>query len=327
MDLDPHTITLADITVPRTRIPEELHVGRELGKGANNKVCACEWEGERCVMRVPRRRSDTQQRGSAVWELRYTLRASQLRVGPTVRRVWYARHASRDWPSGLYMIMDRYDDDLETVLCEDHSAQQGAREHHALLERAICSCLERLAAERMFVFDLKPSNMVLRISDAGEVDVRIIDYGRDFCEWAGCLTDPSRATPHLDFLTRTLDANGDADYGVDAGADDGADDMRAAVVTHILFATMMMLLASTTTFALYDTRDRHRMDAETRKRINPVCHAAGRLLDSMQGRHVQLVRKLLRMDEVRGVLRHYHGRRNAGTHRTFEYARGHEVVA
>ena len=78
------SVTLADVSVPRTVLPDDVSVGDELGKGTNNKVLRCMWKGERCVLRVPRRRSDTQQRGSAAWELRHTLRASELAVGPRV---------------------------------------------------------------------------------------------------------------------------------------------------------------------------------------------------------------------------------------------------
>ena len=51
---------------------------------------------------------------------------------------------------------------------------------------------------------------------------------------------------------------------------------------------------------------------------------AGDLIRSMQGRNVALLREVLRTDEVRGVLRHYHGRRDAGTKRTLRFAEGVE---
>ena len=38
----------------------------------------------------------------------------------------------------------------------------------------------------------------------------------------------------------------------------------------------------------------------------------------------EVVREVLRVDEVRGVLHHYHGRRYAGTRRTLRLARGVE---
>ena len=301
-------MTLADVMVSRTKIPDDMAIGDELGKGANNKVLRCSWKDTRCVLRVPRRRSDTQQRGSAIWELRHTLRASELKVGPMVLHAWYARHATREWPSGLYIVMERYDDDLETVLCESTDAQDDMIKNRDRIGRAITDCVATLAQERIFVYDLKPSNVVIRIADEN-IDVRIIDFGRDFCEWSGCLTDPSRNTPHVDMLIRSIDT--------------GDDDKR---IVHILFATMMIILSSTTTSTLYDSREHHRMDASTRASVHPLLEITKRLLSSMQGRHVSLVRNMLRMDEVRGVLRHYHGRRNSGTHRTLAFASGVECV-
>ena len=97
-----------------------------------------------------------------------------------------------------------------------------------------------------------------------------------------------------------------------------------AVVSHVLFAAMLVQLAATTTHRIYRDRHNHRMGAEERAAANPVAPLATQLLDGMQARNVALVREVLRVDDVRGVLRHYHGRRNAGTHRTLAFARGAE---
>lgn len=302
------SIELADVTVARTKIPDTMVIGGELGKGTNNKVYKCTYMGKRCVLRAPRRRSDTQQRGSAIWELRHTLRASELKVGPTVLVAWYARHATREWPSGLYIIMERYDDDLETILCERADTRDVTIENRERIGAAIVSCLSTLASERIFVYDLKPSNIVLRTVADDDVDVRIIDFGRDFCEWPGCLTDPSSNTPHVDMLSRRVD------------------DPTGKQLEHVLFSTMMVVLSATTTTSLYQTRERHRMNATARAAIHPIAPLVQRLLGGMQGRNIALVRSVLRMDEVRGVLRHYHTRRNSGTHITFAYARGTETM-
>lgn len=306
-ELDASTVTLEDITVPRTRLPEDICLGRSIGKGTNNRVIECTWKGVRCVLRAPRRRSDTQQRGSAVWELRHTLRASELEVGPTVMATWFARHATREWPSGLYMVMERFDEDLETVLCEDSEWMETVLERRDQIEASICRCLEVLSREHLFVFDLKPSNLVLRLRD-DSVEVRVIDFGRDFCEWSGEHKDPTRCSPNIDMLSRVFDGWSDSNERI----------------THLVFACMMVILGSTTTRTIYETRERHRMDAARRQRINPISTSVSTLLDSMEGRHVEVLRSLLRMDDVRGVLRHYHGRRNAGTHRTLCLAKGKE---
>ena len=303
--MDPNTVCLDDISVPRTRIPDELVVMDSIGKGTNNRVHTATWHGDPCVLRAPRRRSDTQQRGSAIWELRHCLHASDIGVGPKVYAAWYARHATQEWPSGLYVVMERFDDDLETLLLDTDLT-----EHRDAIQTSLVHCLSTLARERILVFDLKPSNIVVRITDGDHVDVRMIDFGRDFCEWTGCVADPTRNTPHIDMLSRTLADHPDAEE----------------LTTHLLFATMMVILSSTTTRVLHETRGEHRMDSHRRSMVHPIANATCELLDSMQGRNVQILRTVLRMDEIRGVLAHYHGRRNAGTRRTLAFARGIECV-
>ena len=73
---------LSEITVSRTKIPHDLEVHEELGKGSNNKVFAATYKGEDVVFRVPRRRSDTQQHGSAHWEYQHMKLASECNVAP-----------------------------------------------------------------------------------------------------------------------------------------------------------------------------------------------------------------------------------------------------
>ena len=66
------------------------------------------------------------------------------------------------------------------------------------------------------------------------------------------------------------------------------------------------------------------MGGEQRAGINPLASRAAALLAGMQECNIALVRDVLRADEVKGVLRHYHSRRNAGTKRTLRLARGAE---
>jgi hypothetical protein len=301
---------LADITVPRTRFPEAVRIRRELGRGANNRVYECEYEGADCVLRVPRRRSDTQQHGSAAWECRHTLRASELEAAPRVHAIWNARHAHGAWPSGLYVISERYPHDFDAVLSKA-DLRALAMEVRDQIGAQIVARLEALARDHMFVFDLKPSNLVLSGLSTGDPDVRIIDYGRDFCEWrAGAGHD--RATPHIDMLRRRI---------LEATPDAPAADVDARI-SHVLFCTMVVVLAATTTHQLRADRRENRTDVADRRRLNPMTPVATRLLGSMRGVDLSLMRHLLRMDEVRGVLRHYHGRRDAGTRRTLALAKG-----
>ena len=103
------------LLVPRVRIPKGLELKEELGKGSNNKVFRSTLNGTDYAFRVPRRKSDTQQRGSAVWEFRHTLKASQLGVGPLVYD-WRAARGTRRrsslrtracaCASGLYVLTE-----------------------------------------------------------------------------------------------------------------------------------------------------------------------------------------------------------------------------
>ena len=237
--------------------------------------------------------------------------AAQLGVGPAVHTAWYARHATRDWHSGLYVISDHYPYDLETVLCDDSKHHDTIMEQRGALTRSLIQCLHRLSEENIFVYDVKPSNVVLRFDedDADQMDTRIIDFGRDFCEWSGCNADPESNTPVVDMLRKKI----------------ARDETADAVVSHVLFATMMVILSSTITHAVYHDRTKHRLDKSARARIHPLAEATSQLLDSMRGENLALLYDVLRMDDVRGVLRHYHGRRNSGTKRTIAMARGVEL--
>lgn len=311
IDADPAHFAQTSLAVPRPRIPTDMQVRRELGKGSNNKVFAATWKDYEVVLRAPRRKSDTQQKASAIWEFRHTLKASQLGVGPLVYDAWYAKHAKDEWPSGLYVITERLDCDLHTALCDDAGMRQHVLQHVDVLGDALVACLRTLANNFVFVYDLKPSNIMVRVRDGG-VDVRVIDFGRDFCEWAGCEHDPDSRTPIVDMLRKRLIARDGAQYD-------------PKLVPHLLFVSMLLVLSATTTHILHEDRVEHRMSADGRAKAHPVAAQARSLLDTVQGRNLALVREVLRTDEVRGVLRHYHGRRNAGTRRTLRYAKGVEV--
>ena len=154
--IHPHMpFDLSEITVKRTKLPEDLEIYEELGKGSNNKVFAASYRGQVVVLRVPRRRSDTQQHGSAHWEYQHMSMASEWKVGPTIHKAWYARHSTREWPSGLYVIMERLDHDMETALCEDRDVIPKMLRCKSAVESEVVRCLETLARKHLFVYDLK----------------------------------------------------------------------------------------------------------------------------------------------------------------------------
>lgn len=310
LDSDAALYPLEKLHVDTAEFPDDLRVNdKAIGRGSNNKAYAAMLGPKRVVLRVPRRKSDTQQKGSALWEFRQTLRAAQLGVAPKLHQAFYARHASDGWTSGLYMIMDRYDVDLDDAIVSDAETRQVLLDDGGTLLKSVgaqmVEHLARLADDRMFVFDLKPSNIVLKIKE-DSVDVRIVDFGRDFCEW--CVEDGDACM--LAGLRRRIEKI----------VDDEKD--RDALESHILFATMLVQISSTTTYALYQDRSHHRMDSAARLAANPFVPYAVELLDGMRTSSLSLMRWLLRTDGVRGVMRHYHGRRRSGTESTLRLARG-----
>lgn len=283
----------------RDILPRDFRVHEELGKGSNNKVLRVTWDGDEVILRVPRRKSDTQQRGSAKWEYLHTLLASNLEVGPRLRRAWFSRHSEDGWPSGLYMVMDHYSFDLETLIMKHRRVAVERREE---IGAQIVSKIECMAKNNLLLYDLKPSNIVINASPE-RLDVRIIDYGKDFCEW-----DPGAHAMQVDVNTPVLSI-------IRTLSKDDEERVR-----HVAFATMLVQLSSVTTRHIYEDRRKHRMDRAERCRVNPTAPLADRLLKSMQGRNVHLLREILRTDPIRSVLQHYHGKRNAGTRRTLQFA-------
>lgn len=320
IDNDPLGFVQHRLRVHDARLPGDLSVELAeddmLGKGKNNRVFSARYRGQPCVLRAPRRRSDTQERGSALCEAYYSLLASKLGVGPKVYAAWWARHAHDGQPSGLYLVTEAFDMDLETYLTDpEHAAAAAA--HVDEVAAAVLGGIETLAKHRFFLYDLKPSNVVLRLGrDGRPSSVRLIDFGRDFCE-APCDGLDEVRTPHLTLLDRLVERHGKA-----SGSE--SSDMRGQRAAHVLTLTMLVQLASTTTKRLRDTRLEHRLSQTQRQALHGLPRIAKKLIDGTQARNLRLVRALLRSDDVRGVLRHYHGRRCAGTRRTLRYARGVE---
>jgi hypothetical protein len=302
---DPVTYSASKLVRSKTILPSGLQLGEvELGKGSNNRVVEATWNGKACAVRMPRRRSDTQQKGSATWEFRHTLRASQLGAAPAIYAAWYAKHATGDFPSGLYLVTECFPHDYEELLRSRSRREYAVGQREGIAE-AVTASLSKLASADMFLYDLKPSNLVLD-TQGGDVAVKIIDFGRDFCEW-GFTKQKDAFSPVIDMVDRLVEGDGERRR-------------------HVLFASMLVQLAATTTHQLREDRHDHRMSREQRKEVNGIACAAGRLLDTMQGRNLRVLREVLRSDQVRGVLAHYHGRRNSGTRRTLRLARGLETT-
>lgn len=280
-------------------LPPDFKILKELGRGSNNRVYKVIWKKEVRIFRTPRRKSDTQQFHSAKWEYIHTARASDLKVAPKLHDAWYSRHADDKWSSGLFMVMDYYPDDVEDLYLNEKKRATFAARSTDISHRLV-SHLQTLADNDILVYDLKPANIVLKLDD--DVDVRIIDYGRDFCEYRH-RDEIDVNTPVIDMVDRLCKGDG-------------------ALRKHLLFATMLVQLSATTTRHIYGDRRNHRMAKEERRNMNPLNAVTNKFLDSMQATNIALLRIILRHNEVKGVLVHYHGRRNAGTGRTLRFAVG-----
>lgn len=304
---DPFEFCSSKLHVHHTVLPDEMEWSAtdQIGKGSNNRVYECTYRGEECVFRVPRRHSDTQQRGSAVWEALHTLTASQLGVAPAVQKAWYAKHSTEEYPSGLYLITDRYED-YDRVLMTPGEADSSDE-----VADLVAQHLATLSQNGFFLYDLKPSNVVVGYDDEDVLDVRLIDFGRDFCEWKAS-SSKDRCTPVIDMVERHV-----AERGL-------PEEEASEVVAHVLFGAMLVQAAASATRFLYHDRRDHKMGAEERNKANGLARKAASFLDSMQGQNLSLLRVVLRSDPVRGVLRHYYGRRCSGTKRTLLLARGVE---
>jgi hypothetical protein len=307
---DPSSVTVESLTSSPPFF-KSLRVCKSLGKGANNRVWKVIADGNPYALRGPRRGSDTQQRYHALWEYRQTLRSSQLGVSPAIYKSCLLRHKSGRWPAGLYVLTDCMDVELDDLMI-DHAER--ATVHRGEIVAQVLSHLKTLAQEHVFVYDLKPSNVMISFRD-DRATVKLVDFGTDFCEWGKCRSDDAyRHAPILDMIRATLKKRTEmADRPEDVDH----------LTSHILFVCMLVQLSSTTTARLHEERRHTCMSAAERTEANPFAPAARALLDSVRGIDLSLVRDVLRTDEVRGVLQHYNGRRNAGTRRTLRFARGY----
>lgn len=293
----------------QTRPGTGLHFGLKLlkllGKGSNNAVyLAQSKDGSKVVVRQPRRNSDTQRIGNASWEFRNTAIATQLGICPKMYDAWYVRHATRLQRGGLHIVCDYYPKDVHSLLCDNpYDVIPIAKE----MRTQVMKHLRTMADNNLFCYDLKPANMVFKDKP---VDVRLIDFGRDFCEW--------RPYSHKnEFLERAPVLS----Y-IQNLADKYADDRLSPEVlyTDLTFAVMVIMLSANIAFTLDQSRNAIRASFAERSILNFMAGAAAELRTSTRGSHVTLIKEILRQRDIKDTIRHYMGRRNCGTKRVFYYA-------
>ncbi len=288
-------------------LPRNLVIVRQLGKGSNNTVyLAHDEDGNDYVVRDPRRNSDTQRIGNASWEFRNTAIASGLGVAPTLYDAWYARHATKLQRSGLHMICAYYEDDLQSLVYDspDKLLKIGGE-----IRKQAVSHLRRMADETMLCYDVKPSNMVFNVEP---LDVRFIDFGRDFCEWRPFDEENAflERAPVLSYIQTLV---------VEASSTDSSVKVEQ-LYKDLIYATMLIMLSANIAYTVEDSRTDLKCSLARRSQLNFMACAALELREVTRGRDVKLIKKIMRHQEIRSTARHYMGRRNSGTKRMFRYA-------
>ena len=290
-------------------LPPDFQVKKLLGKGSNNAVYLIEKKKEnktteQYVLRQPRRKSDTQRISNATWEFKNTMIASSVGATPEIYDAWYNRHATEEQRSGLYFLMAYYPLDIHELLTK-HSVF--SLSHYQLLKEQSITHLRKMAENSMFMYDLKPSNMVVR---KNPLDIRFIDFGRDFCEWRP-YTKPYEFTERAPVLS-----------SIQKIADENCDEIMSAEQLYIelSFMTMVIILSSNIAYTLEETRSALRCGFAERWGLNYMGEAVAELRQQLHPKYIALIKEVLRHRDVKDTMRHYMGRRNSGTKRCFTYA-------
>lgn len=282
-----------------------LRAIKMLGKGSNNVVFLYKTrDGQHAVVRQPRRKSDTQRSSNAVWEFRNTAVAMGIGVAPLLYDAWYSRHSTAEQRGGLHIVCEYFPNDVHELLVENPGKAIGLQKQ---LREMVVQHIRAMADNGLFCYDLKPSNMVY---STDPLRVRFIDFGRDFCEWRpySATNEYLERAPVLSFV-QTL-------------AEQHATSNRPAmkIYSDLAFAAMLVILSSNFAFTIDSSRTASRRGFHEGVCLNFMASAAEELRFTMRGDEVALLKMVLRQRDIRDTLRHYLGRRNCGTKRTFAYA-------
>ena len=290
-----------------TGLSSDIKVLRLLGKGSNNKVFLASYKNREpdIIVRTPRQKSDTQRIGNASWEFRNTAIASTLGVAPKMYDAWYVRHSTSKQRSGLHMIAEYFPYDVHNLLVEE--PQKVIPIAHILRGQAM-EHMRKMANSGMLCYDLKPSNMVF--SDIKGIQLKFIDFGRDFCEWKpfSVANEYLERAPVLSYVEEIAIKH--------------ADDKMSAETLYkeLIYAVMIIILSSNIAFTLSQSSRAARCSANEKAMLNFMAGAAFDLRQYTRKSYIELIMKILRHQEVRDTLRHYMGRRNSGTKRVFSFA-------
>ena len=276
-------------------IPPGVEIEKTLKKGANNAVYLVRCDGQKYALRVPRSDSNTTKVSHATWEFHHTALAARLRAAPALYDAWYCKHATAKQRAGLYLLMDYFPCDFGKAL-EEHT--ETLLTHRRAVGAQIAEQLYALASAGMVCYDLKPNNLLF---DPETLKARFIDFGRDFCELREFDGSPGCSAPLLEVVAKMAKRD-------------------AKLYTKLLYATMVVIFSAVTTKEIEDRRRDLQLHLNDRKRLNVLREEAARLRASMSREAIDMLKDVLRADLVRDNLKHYNGRRNCGTKRTFRLA-------
>jgi hypothetical protein len=314
---DARSISLDSISRPCSQIGPDIKIVKKIGKGANNVAYKVKVNNnDKMVLRAPRRDGDTQKKDTALWELKHMLVASKVGASPPIYDSWFAKHGTGQFPSGLYTLTKMYTCDLESALTSKRREEERLKVLRSVesIKSKVTSHLWSLAKEKMFMYDLKPGNIVVDFDSDSCVDAKIIDFGKDFCEWDGDNAHLTSSSPLISMMKKRILLRKDIK----------TEEERDEFLSFILFVTMMIILSATTTKTIYEEKYYLKIPKEDRKRAHPFTGFVTLIWEKMREKDKSLVKSLLRCDDVRASLGHYHGRRNAGTKRTIRFAKGLE---
>ena len=297
---------------PGNGLPPTITIADEIGRGSNNRVYRGFFKGEQPVtIRLPRRKSDTERAGYASWEFRHTLLASQLGVAPLLYDSWYVRHAKNEQRSGLHMIQEYFPCDMMNAFDE---FQDEVIEKRESISSMLNAHITKLANAEMLCYDLKPSNIVMRLDD--HLDLKFIDFGREFCEYG--TNNGNDESNHRTPVTNVARAMARKYAGKHKFKE-------VDVYRQLLFALMTVILSAVTTHTIHEHRAVLKASAHIRSQLNCIKDVANEFLDTTRGDFIRMLKEMLRQDDIKSLLRHYLSRRNAGTRRVLRLARGIET--
>lgn len=279
-------------------LPKQLKIdfSKRLGRGANNVVYKGTFGETSVAVRLPATKADTQCYSRAAKEAALALKAAELQAGPKVLDAWYVRHGNDRIKSGLGMVLQLLDVELNKILLLGEPGEAAQAVEGTL------RALNALASEGIVLTDLKPQNVMVKPPiRGGAPTVRIIDFGSEFAE-APFAPFRSSECPLLGFLHDTI-----------------TEDPK--LQQHLIASAMLVQLSATTTRDLH-SRFQRRLKRPVKTPVSALAAATAKHLDGMRLSNIAFVRQLLRQDAFKGVLRHYAGRHNAGTGRTLRFARG-----